>query len=405
MADSYWTKRNLVSRRRFLHGAGMAGAGMALAACGGTTTPAGGKVAGSPVAGSSKTPVAGDAKPVRGGLLTIGMASDVANLDPLNSTLFVDRLVQYQMYNSLLATDKDLKLLPGLALSWETADPLSVVLKLRQGVKFHDGGDLNADAVKFNFDRMLTTPSSPRRTELTGVKSVQAIDPSTVKLVLDAPFSPLLAQLVDRAGMIVSPAAIQKYGAELTRAPLGAGTGPYKFVEYKKDDHINLIRNDAYWDKDAAGAALPYLDRLVYRPIVDNSQRLNSLRTGEIDFADGIPGKDVEAIKKDPTLSYSQAPSLGYQDIALHSGAEPFKDVRVRQALAWSIDRQQVIDTILFKLAIQANGPVAPPHFAYDPAYKPYSRDIAKAKALLQAAGRQTVNFTMMITAGSPEDQ
>jgi peptide/nickel transport system substrate-binding protein len=382
-------------RRRQLLAA--AGGASLLAGCGGSAKPSTG--------GSAVTSSGGNGSPVRGGTLIFAIAADISNLDPLKSSSLYDRRVQYQIYDSLISTDKDLKLQPGLALSWETSDPTSIVFKLRQGVKFQDASEFNADAVKFNLDRILQTPSSPRNAEITGVDSVQVIDPTTVKLALRAPFSPLLAQLVDRSGMILSPAAITKLGDDLTRNPIGAGTGPFKFVEYLKDDHITLARSDAYWGKDSAGGALPYLDKLTIRPITDETQRLNSLRTGEIDFADGVPNKDIASIKSDPSLVYSQIPALSFNGFWLNGAQDPFKDVRVRQALAWSIDRQQLIDAVYFKIPTLSNGPIAPPQFPYDSSYKPYSRDVSKAKSLLAQAGRSDVTFTMMITAGSPTTQ
>jgi peptide/nickel transport system substrate-binding protein len=309
------------------------------------------------------------------------------------------------MYDSLIGTNPALQLIPALATSWETADPTSLVLKLRQGVTFHDGTSFDATAVKFNLDRILQTPSSPRTSEITGVESVQVIDPATVKLSLKNPFSPLLAQLVDRAGMVLSPTAIQKLGDALAQNPQGAGSGPFKFVEWKKDDHITLDRNADYWRKDQSGGALPYLDRLIIRPIVDETQRFNSLRTGEIDFADTVAQKDVAAMKQDPSLTYVQIPALSFFGYYLNCAQEPFADIRVRQALAWSIDRQQIVDTVYFKIPVVSNGPIAPPQFPYDASFKPYSRDIAKAKGLLAQAGHPTVTFTMLVTAGQTVQQ
>jgi peptide/nickel transport system substrate-binding protein len=395
MEEHYWARMVRPTRRRLLADAAASVTGLALASCSSGKAPSSG----------GATPTARSTAPVRGGTLTVGLANDIANLDPLRSSLVVDREIQYHIYDSLIATNKDLQLVPGLALSWETSDPTSIVFKLRPGVKFQDGTDFNADAVKFNLDRILQTPTSPRQSEITGVQAVQAVDPSTVKLSLKAAFSPLLAQLVDRSGMILSPTAIQKLGDDLTRNPTGAGTGPFKFVEYKKDDHINLARNETYWAKDNLGGALPYLDKLVYRPIVDETQRLNSLKTGEIDFADEVPTKDVASIKTDPSLVYASIPALSFDGFYLNGSAEPFRDIRVRQALAWSIDRQQIIDTVYSKVYTVSNGPIAPPQFPYDSSYKPFTRDIAKAKALLGQAGRSGVTFTLLITAGQPQTQ
>lgn len=409
MDNAYWTNLQRLNRRRLLGGAGAAGVAALLAACGSTKKNAATATAGAKstaAAASSRSTAAAASSsgtPVRGGTMTVALASDVANLDPLKSSLYVDRLIHYQMYDSLIATDKNLKLLPSLALSWETSDPTALVFKLRPGVKFHDGTDFNGDAVKYTIDRILQTPSSPRHSEITGVESVQVVDPTTVKFVLAHPFSPLLAQLVDRSGMILSQAAVQKGGATFTDKPVGAGTGPFTFVEWVKGDHITLARNANYWGKDSSGGALPYFDKLVYRPIPDETQRLNLLKTGEIDFSDGVPAKDVASVKTDSSLIYSQIPALSYGGVDIHSKAPVFSDVRVRQALAWSIDRQAIVDSVFFKINPVAYGPIAPPMFPYDPNFKPYTRDIAKAKSLLAAAGQSSVTFTMLITAGSPQ--
>src|SRR5262249_42014590 len=150
---------------------------------------------------------------------------------------------------------------PNLAESWDTSDPKALVLKLRQGVKFHDGTDFNAAAAKFNFDRMANEPKSVRKGEVANVASAEVVDPYTLKLSLKQPDSSRLATLADRAGMMISPAAIQKYGPDLERNITGAGTGPFQFVEWVKDDHLLAKRNDAYWGKDGG----PYLDQIRYR--------------------------------------------------------------------------------------------------------------------------------------------
>jgi peptide/nickel transport system substrate-binding protein len=387
MRNGYWTGSRTLNRRRVLAATLTTGAAVA---CSGSKQPAS-----RPASGTAA------AVPLRGGTLTLGLASDIANLDPLKSSLLYDRQIQYHLYDSLLATTKSLDLVPALATSWETADPTSLILHLRQGVQFHDGTDFNAEAVKFNLDRILQTPASPRAAEVAGVTAAQAVDPTTVKLTLKAPFSPLLAQFVDRAGMILSPAAVQKQGDNLTFNPVGAGTGAFKFMEYKKDDHLTLTRNDAYWGKDASGAALPYLNTLVYRPIVDETQRLNSLKAGEIDFSDTIAEKDVKAFKSDPALTYAAMPALSFNGFWLNGTQEPFRDLRVRQALAWSIDRQQIVQTIYYNIDVVSNGPIAPPQFPYDSNYHPYTRDINKAKALLAQAGQPSVTFSLLTQAGS----
>ena len=158
------------------------------------------------------------------------------------STLLVDRQVLYNIYDSLVAIDTNLKIVPSLAESWQTPDPKTYIFKLRQGVKYHDGTDFNADSVKWNIERYLTDKKSLRGPEIGFIQTVEVMDPYTVKFNLKAPFAPLLANLVDRAGMMVSQKAAEAGGVDFTRKPIGGGTGAFKFVEWVKDDHITLER-------------------------------------------------------------------------------------------------------------------------------------------------------------------
>ena len=384
---------------------------IALVACGSDKQDEGREqTAGSPAAAATTaTPgaaVSAGEKPVRGGTLTVGLASDIANLDPYKSNLFVDRLVQYNVYDSLVTVDEKLEIKPGLAESWDTSDPKTVVLKLRRGVKFHDGTEFNAEAVRWNIQRILDDRTSPRYSEINTINSVEVVDPFTVKLNLKEPFAPLFSLLVDRAGMIVSPAAAQKGGSDFTRNPVGGGTGPFKFVEWRKDERIVLERNAEYWRKDGDGQALPYLDRVIYRPIPNEETRLANLKTGEIDVSDGAPAKDVESIKRDQNLIYRQLPAFSRGGIWLNSAAEPFNNKALRQAFAYAIDRAEVVKTVLFDISVVGTGPLAPPHLGYDPSFKGIQYDPAKAKEKLTEAGKPNgFSFKMFIQSGSPQTQ
>jgi peptide/nickel transport system substrate-binding protein len=381
-----------------------------IAACGGgerqgaqvTAAPGGAGAAATATAGAIQT----GEKPVRGGTLFVGLAADISNLDPLRSNLFVDRLVQYNMYDSLVSINEKLEIQPALAESWDTSNPTAVIFKLRRGVKFHDGTEFNAEAVRWNIQRILDDKTSPRNSELASVASVEVVDPYTVKLNLKEPFAPLLSLLVDRAGMIVSPAAVQKAGADYTRNPLGGGTGPFRFVEWKKDERIVLERNPDYWRKDKDGNPLPYLDRVVFRPIPNEETRLANLRTGEIDVSDGAPAKDVEAIKKNPDLIYRAIPAFARDGIWLNAATEPFNNKALRQAVAYAINREEILKTIFFDIGVVATGPVAPPHLGFDPSYKGIQYDPTKAKEKLAEGGRPNgFSFKLGITAGSPQTQ
>jgi len=318
----------------------------------------------------------------RGGTLTIAIDSNMKNLDPLKSTLLVDRQIHYQLYDSLVTIGPDLKIQPDLADSWDTSDPKAIVFKLHQGVKFQDGTDFDAS-----------------------VASVDVIDQYTVKLNLTQPFAPLLATLVDRAGMMLSPTAIQKLGDGLTTAPAGAGTGPFRFVEWQQDDHVTLERNPSYWKKEG-GEQLPYLDKLVYKIIPDENNRLNNLKTGDVDIAQRPPAKDIAAVKKDSAFVYKDAPALEFDGIELNVQSEPFNNKALRQAVAYAIDRETIVQTVFYGLGVVSNGPISPPLPPYDASFKPYTHDVAKAKVMLAAGGKPNgFSFDLLITSNSPAQQ
>jgi peptide/nickel transport system substrate-binding protein len=412
-----------LNRRALLRGIAATGAttalGALLAACGSssaTSTPkpagnTGGTAAPAATTGSAASAASGTTAtqapsagtPKKGGTIKAELDSDIANLDPMPSSLLVDRQVLYNIYDSLVAIDKELKIIPSLAESWQTPDPKTYIFKLRQGVKYHDGTDFNADSVKWNIERYLTDKNSRRGPEINSIQTVEVMDPYTVKFNLKAAFAPLLANLVDRAGMMVSQKAAEAGGADFSRKPLGAGTGAFKFVEWVKDDHITLERNPNYWKKDASGNQLPYLDKVTIRPIVDETVALTNVKTGDIDIGFVVPAKDYASVKAGKELVLQETPGLGYASIVINTQAEPFNKKELRQAFAEALDRDQIMKTVFFGVGKPAFGPIAPPSWAFDDTFKPYGANIAKAKEYLKAGGKPD-GFTceMKITAGSP---
>jgi peptide/nickel transport system substrate-binding protein len=334
--------------------------------------------------------------PKKGGTLRVGFYVEAATMDPHLSGSKVDRQVYHNVYEPLLTLDVKLGIKPGLAESWTQPDPKTLVFKLRRGVKFHDGTDFNAEAAKFNFERMKTEPKSVRKGEVASIDTVEVVDSHTIKLNLKRPDAALLATLTDRAGMMVSPKVIQERAAELPRNARGAGTGPFEFVEWVKDAHLVIKRNDNYWNK----AGGPYLDRIRYRPIPDDVVKLQSLQTGEIEVMDYVQPRDVAGARADRSMVVLDVPSLAAFAYQLNHHRPPFNNKALRQALAYSLDLEQIVRGVWLNVGVPANGPIPPTSWAYDKSIAPIKRDLAKAKAKL-AEGGQPNGFTVTLTTNN----
>jgi peptide/nickel transport system substrate-binding protein len=314
----------------------------------------------------------------------VGLGVDIATLDPHLSGSKVDRQLYHNLYDPLLVLDEKLAIQPNLAESWQTPDPQTVIFKLRSGVKFHDGTEFNADAVRINFDRMANNPKSVRKGEVANITSTEVVDPLTLKVNLKQPDSSLLATLTDRAGMIISPAAINKLGDDLQHDATGAGTGAFQFAEWVPSDHILLKRNDTYWNK----AGGPFVDQIRYRPIPDDTVKLQSLQGGEIDALDYLAPRTVSIAKADSSLVVIDVPSLAAFWYMLNTTKPPFDNKALRQALISALDVSAIVKGVYLGVGVPSNGPISPSSWAYDDTIKPVQRDIAKAKALLAEAGQ-----------------
>src|ERR1700761_824030 len=241
--------------------------------------------------------------------LRIGLAEDPDILDPTLARTYVGRIVFAAFCDKLFDIDEKLNIVPQLALSHETsADGKEVTIKLRPNVKFQDGEPLDAEAAKFSLERHLTFPGSFRKPELASLDHVDVVDPLTIKLVLKAPFSPLIAQLTDRAGMMMSPKAAKAEGDKFGLHPVCAG--PYKFVERVQQDRIVLEKFSDYWNKDNV-----FVDKIVYLPIIDSTVRLANLKSGGLDLGERLLATDIKDIRADPKLKLAGAIELGYQGI------------------------------------------------------------------------------------------
>jgi peptide/nickel transport system substrate-binding protein len=318
--------------------------------------------------------------------LRIGLAEDPDILDPSMARTYVGRIVFAAFCDKLFDIDEKLNIVPQLALSHQTsADGKEMTIKLRPGVKFHDGEPLDAEAAKFSLERHLTLQGSFRKPELATVDHVEVVDPLTVKLVLKTPFSPLIAQLTDRAGMMVSPKAAKEAGEKFGLHPVCAG--PYKFVERVQQDRIVFDKFADYWNKDNV-----FIDRVVFLPIVDATVRLANLKSGGLDLIERVLATDIKDVRADSRLKLSTALELGYFGLTLNVNNDKNKgplsqSEKVRQALDLSIDREAINQVVFNGEFTPGNQWVSPEHPYYQKAFPIQKRDIAKAKALLKEAG------------------
>jgi peptide/nickel transport system substrate-binding protein len=337
------------------------------------------------------------ALPASAQTLRFGLAEDPDVLDPTLARTFVGRIVFAALCDKLFDIDDKLNIVPQLATGYEwSADSKALTMKIRPGVTFHDGEKLDAAAVKYNIERHKTMAGSNRRGELAPVTSVDVVDPMTVRLNLTAPFSPLLAALADRAGMMVSPKAAQAAGDKFGAKPVCSG--PFQFVERIAQDRIVVERYPNYWNK-----AQIHLDKIIYLPIVDSTVRLANLKSGQLDFIERMSPSDVPGLKSDARFKISKITEIGYQGITMNVGKSDLakqnaigKDPRVREAFELALDRDGIVQVVMEGEAAVGNQWVAPDNQFYAKNMPVPKRDVARAKALLAEAGMPNPTVTLM---------
>jgi peptide/nickel transport system substrate-binding protein len=322
--------------------------------------------------------------------LRIGLAEDPDILDPTLARTYVGRIVFASICDKLFDVDAKLNVIPQLALSQETSqDGKTVTIKLRPNVTFHDGEKFDAEAAKFSLDRHMTMNGSFRKPELAAVDRVEVVDPLTIRLVLKSPFSPLIAQLTDRAGMMVSPKAAKEAGDKFGLKPVCAG--PYKFVERVQQDRIQVEKFADYWDKGNV-----HIDRITYLPIVDPTVRLANLKSGGLDLLERLLATDIKDVRADSKLKLVAIPDLSYEGITINSAnGDKAKNplgmhAKVRQALELSLDRDAINQVVFNGEFVPGNQWVSPESAYYQKSIPIPKRDVAKAKALIKEAGVTT---------------
>lgn len=334
-------------------------------------------------------------------VLVVGQIAEPKSLDPAAVTAVNDFRILMNVYDGLVRyKDGTLEVEPALAESWTISEDGTVyTFELRDDVTFHDGTAFDAEAVVFNFDRMLDeshpyhdTGPFPLSFFFSAVQDVEAVDSDTVKFTLDAPYAPFLSNLAYPTGLIVSPAAVAANGKDFGRSPVG--TGPFMFAEWESNAKVVIARNEDYW-----GGA-PSLEAVVFRPITDANTRVAEMLSGGIDVMVEIPPDSVSSFDGNGFALHEQAgPHLWF--LILNAKEGPFSDKRVRQAINYAIDKKALVDQILQGTAEVASGPT-PPAFswAYNDTLQPYPYDPEKAQALLKEAGHEGADLTFYVTEG-----
>lgn len=346
----------------------------------GTLLPA---IAGIGIAGILSVAPAGAASPQSGGTLNVGFPSDTKTLDPMFSVQFTERQVLYLVYNTLTKLGTDFSINPELATSWDIEnDGKRIVFHLRQGVKFHDGTDFDAEAVKWNMEQRLDEAvGSRQRKQLAPViDSLEVIDKHTVAFNLKKQFPALLGMLGQRAGFMASPAAAKKWGEDFGSNPVG--TGAFVFKEWVRGSHITVERNKDYWEP-----GLPYLDRIVFRDIAGAVVATQQLITGELDYVGQLSPNDVRPIEGKDGIDLYPITVGRWYSLQWHVYEPPFDNVILRRAIAHAIDRKRIVDITMAGKAQIANGPTPPGLWWYDPDIKSYEYNPKLAKELLAKAG------------------
>lgn len=328
------------------------------------------------------------AQPKYGGTLIAGMQTDPVGLDPHITNATATRNMLENVYDTLVAFDSSLRIVPALAESWTVSDDgLVWTFDLRDGVTFHNGEPLEASDVVFSIHRIKDPAvASPRADDFAVVSAIEAPDADTVVMTLSQPFSPLLSKLAASLNVIVSEDVVEANG-DLQNVVIG--TGPFRFVEYLPQTRMVLERNPDFWGVDADGNQLPYLDGITFSFYPDPTARTTAIQTGNADFIEYVPSADITLLQADPNVQVVGGLAANFRSIYFNVERAPFDDVNVRRAVAYAIDEQAIVDLALFGTGgVAATGTTIPSSNYYGVSDSPYvGRDVEAARAALAASG------------------
>lgn len=335
-------------------------------------------------------------------MLVVGQIAEPQSLDPHAVTAVNDFRILVNIYDGLVRySDGTLEVEPALAESWTVSDDgLTYVFQLRQGVDFHDGTPFNAEAVVFNFERMLNedhpyhnTGPFPLAFFFGEVAQVAATGEYEVTFTLSEPFAPFLSNLAYPTGLIISPEAVRTHGQDVGRSP--AGTGPFQFSDWVSNARVTVVRNNNYWE----GA--PDLEAVIFRPITDANTRVAEMMAGGIDLMVEVPPDNVSAFDRDPMFNVFEeaGPHLWFLILNVKEG--PMQSREVRQAINYAINKEALVNDVLQGTATVAAGPTPPAfNWAYNETLDPYPYDPQRARDLIAQAGYEGATLTFYVTEG-----
>ncbi|WP_154794436.1 ABC transporter substrate-binding protein [Occultella kanbiaonis] len=328
-----------------------------------------------------------------GEILNVAIGGEPDQLDPNKTSSYFSFQVLENVYDTLVETDANLEMQPALAETWETSDDqLTWTFQLREGVTFHDGSEFTSEDVLYSYNRIIDEELS-NAWKFAAISDIQAPDEYTVEITLAQPTPNLLSNLGGFKGMaIVSQENVES--GEITTAPIG--TGPFSLTEYVSGDHISLTANPDYW-----GGA-PSIGGVEFQFISEPSTALAALRSGEIAWTDVVPPQQVAELEGDDAVELGVAPSSDYWYLALNEANEPWNDPRARQAIAYAIDRDAIIQAVSYGTAT-ANQLAIPEQSIWYTEYDTYSTDLDRAQDLLDEVGFTGGTLDLLVTTDYPE--
>lgn len=369
--DRNMDRRAFLRRSGALAGIGATGGmGTLLSACGGGST--------------ESAPRSANLKPVIGGAAVLATVDKPVNMDPADGQLYSSMQIYQNVFSSLIDIDPNFRYVPRLAREWQQEDAKTWSLDLVDNAYFHNGEPFTADDVVYTVNRM---KEHPLGIFTTAIKKVEPIGKHKLRIHFARPYGPVEAMLA-AVIEIVNKKAIESSNPKLE--PIGCG--PYKFVEWVQDDHVTLERWDKHFEEGK-----PYLDKITFRAIGDDGVRLTGLQTGELDWIQRVPPQRVDELEKSSELVASVGRPYNPDMVLLNCTRPPFNDKRVRQAVAWAVDRQEIVDVVWFGSAVAATEAVAEPNPWYS-GVNPYEDgpDLDKAQALLREAGVDQLQLTFI---------